>query len=121
MFRNMPNVSRIHSAQQANRQPGRPQYIAEWAEHRGLSQRDVVERTNIPKSTVSRLFNKKQSPQDDTQQILADLFHCEKESLFRHPDDDWMTRFLRGRPEDEVARIKAMLEVAFPRKTGTGT
>jgi hypothetical protein len=29
-----------------------------------------------------------------------------------------MARFFRGRDRDEIARIKATLETAFPRKTG---
>lgn len=71
-------------------------------------------------SLVSRWFSGS-TPGLDWQQRLAALFHTEPESLFRHPDDDWIARFLKDRAEDEIERIKATLENAFPRKTGTGS
>jgi hypothetical protein len=45
------------------------------------------------------------------------VLQCDStESLFRHPNDDWLARFLKGRDRQEVERIKATLETAFPRK-----
>lgn len=51
--------------------------------------------------------------------MLALFFECEREALFRHPDDDWIARFLKGRDKDEIQRIKDTLERAFPRRNGT--
>lgn len=85
-----------------------------------MTQADLVRATGIDKGTVSRWFNEdnQSSPQFATQQILAELFHTEPDALFRHPDDDWLAQFFIGRKREEIERIKATLETAFP-KTGT--
>jgi transcriptional regulator with XRE-family HTH domain len=105
----MADVIKIH----ANKQPRRPHYIAEWAAKYGLRQKDLVKELGADKSTVSRWY-RGASPSEDWQAKLSALFHCEPESLFRHPDDDWMSRFLKGRSQEEIERMKAMLEAAFP-------
>jgi len=97
-------------------QPNRPHFIQAWAEHRGfMQQADLAAELGVDKSLVSRWYNGT-SPGKESQKKLAALFHCDRESLFRHPDDDWMTRFLQGRSRDEIARIKQTLEAAFPLK-----
>ena len=100
----------------ASRQPRRPHFIADWAEKRGYSQADLAREIAVDKSNVSRWF-KGTTPDEDSQNKLAALFSCERDSLFRHPDEDWMTRFLRGRRADEIERIQNMLEAAFPKRT----
>ena len=100
---------------QPDKQPRRPHYIPQWAELRGLSQTDIAEAINVDKSTVSRWFGGA-SPFTKHQEALAELFGCDPESLFRHPDDDWISRFLRSRTHEERERIKAILEAAFPAK-----
>jgi hypothetical protein len=110
----MHNVVRIHKG----KQPNRPHYVEAWAEKRGYPrQSDLAEAIGADKSLVSRWF-KGATPNHEYQIKLAELFHCDRESLFRHPDDDWLSRFLRGRPREEVDKIKQLLELAFPR-TGT--
>lgn len=110
----MPNVVRIRP----QKQPRRPHYIPEWAEHRGFkTQVELAEELGIDKSTVSRWYNGS-SPGIKHQEALAELFNCDPESLFRHPDDDWLARFFKERSREEVQRAKVMLEMAFP-KTGT--
>ena len=110
----MVNVIRIH----ADKQPNRPHYIPEWAEHRGfVTQAELAEELNVDKSVVSRWYSGG-SPGKRHQVALAELFQCERESLFRHPDDDWLTRFFRDKTREEVQRAKTLLEAAFPR-TGT--
>lgn len=69
------------------------------------------------KSVVSRWYGGT-TPGEEWQKRLAALFDCEPESLFRHPDDDWLARFLKGRDREEIERIKKTLESAFPRKAG---
>lgn len=108
----MPNVTEIHRS----KQPRRPHHIPDWAEARGLSQADIVRETGADKSVVSRWFNGT-TPGADWQEKLAALFHTDPESLFRHPDDDWLKRFLDRRSREEIERIKATLETAFPRKS----
>lgn len=111
----MSKVVRIHQRST----PNRPHFIPEWAERRGLKQSDIARELGADKSIVSRWFHGT-SPSDFWIERLAAFFGCEKESLFRHPDDDWMAAFLRGRPAEEIERIKATLEAAFPR-TATGS
>jgi transcriptional regulator with XRE-family HTH domain len=110
----MHNVIRIHKG----KQPNRPHHIEAWAEKRGFArQADLAEELHADKSLVSRWYGGA-TPSREYQEKLAAVFHCERESLFRHPDDDWLSRFLQGRPRDEVEKIKQLLELAFPR-TGT--
>lgn len=110
----MSEIPRIHKS----KQPRRPHYIAEWAELRGLSQADLARELGADKSVVSRWFSGT-SPSVEYQERLAALFHTDPESLFRHPDDDWISRFFRDRDREEIEKMKQMLEIAFPRRTGT--
>lgn len=106
------NVERIHKT----KQPRRPHHIPDWAESRGLEQHDLARELGADKSLVSRWYSGT-TPGEDWQQRLAAFFHIEPEALFRHPDDDWLTRFLRNRSREEIEQIKATLEIAFPRKS----
>lgn len=80
-----------------------------------MSQADIAREIEADKSLVSRWYSGS-TPSEENQRKLAGLFQCETESLFRHPNDDWLTRFFRGRTADEIERAKAMLEAAFPRR-----
>lgn len=111
----MPKVVEIH----ASKQPRRPHYIESWAELRGLKQIDLAKLLDCDRGLVSRWFNGA-SPSVDYQQRLADLFGCEPDGIFRHPDEDWMKRFFEGRQKDEIERIKATLEAAFPKAAAGG-
>lgn len=100
-----------------SKQPNRPHYIPEWAERRKLKQADIARQLDADKSVVSRWFDGA-TPSPDYQVRLAALLVGDaesSESLFRHPDDDWIVKFFRDRSADEVERIKATLEAAFPR------
>lgn len=110
----MSEITAIHRS----KQPRRPHFIPEWAEARNLSQADLARELEADKSVVSRWFNGT-TPGVEWQQKLAALFHCEPDSLFRHPDDDWMAQFFRDRSREELERMKKLLEAAFPRSTGT--
>ena len=106
------NVTKIH----ASKQPRRPHHIDDWADKRGMKQADLARELGADKSLVSRWFSGS-TPSPYWQAKLAALFHTDPEGLFRHPDDDWLARFLKDRDPDEIERIKATLESAFPRKT----
>jgi len=111
----MSNVTEIHKG----KQPRRPHFIPEWAQARGFhTQADLANELGADKSVVSRWYAGA-SPGREWQERLAALFHCDRESLFRHPDDDWISRFLRGRSREDIERIKRTLESAFPRREGT--
>ncbi len=104
-------MSRIHRG----KQPRRPHFIPEWAERRQLTQTELAGLLGADKSVVSRWYGGA-TPSEEWQVKLADLFGCERDGLFRHPDDDWMSRFLRGRSADEMERVKIVLEATFPKK-----
>jgi transcriptional regulator with XRE-family HTH domain len=106
----MAQPTRIHQA----KTPKRIHYIVEWAERRGLKQSEVTASLGVDKSTVSRWFSG-QVPTDKYIHALAGLFELEQPSdLFRHPDDDWLSRFFRDRTEAERDRAIQILRAAFP-------
>ena len=111
----MAKVERIHKG----KQPKRPHHLADWMAYKGVTAADITRETGIDKSSISRWLDGT-TPGEENQERLAAFFHCERESLFRHPDDDWLARFFKGRAKEEVERAKALLEAAFPLKTGTG-
>lgn len=59
-------------------------FIPEWMETRGLSRKDIMDRTGADKSLVSRWF-KGSLPSDQYLARLATLFGIEREDLFRRP------------------------------------
>ena len=106
----MTEIAQIYKS----KQPRRPHYVSEWAEARGYgTQAELIEALGADKSIVSRWYSGS-SPSVEWQERLASLFECEPESLFRHPDDDWIARFLRDRSREEIERIKRTMESAFP-------
>jgi transcriptional regulator with XRE-family HTH domain len=107
----MRKIQSIHR----NRQPRRPHFIDAWAAARGLSQADLARELEADKSVISRWFSGT-TPGVEWQERLAALFHCEPESLFRHPDDDWLAKFFEGRSRAEIEKMKQVLEITFPRK-----
>ena len=93
-------------------------YIPEWAEKRQLRQTDIVEALGgsgigVDKSTVSRWFS---GALPEKRHILAlqGLFSLdEPAALFRDPDDDWLSRLLRGKSADERFRIRQAIEAVL--------
>jgi transcriptional regulator with XRE-family HTH domain len=106
----MGKIVKIHKS----KQPRRPHYIAEWAELRGMRQADLARELGADKSVVSRWLSGA-TPGIEWQARLAALFHCEPESLFRHPDDDWLAKFFEDRSREEIEKMKKLLELAFPK------
>jgi transcriptional regulator with XRE-family HTH domain len=102
-----------------SKQPRRPHFIQEWAEARGLQQSDLARELGADKSVVSRWFSGT-TPGIEWQERLAAMFHCEPDSLFRHPDDDWLTKFFEDRSREEIQRMKQVLEITFPKRQGNG-
>jgi transcriptional regulator with XRE-family HTH domain len=111
----MSELTRIH----AGKQPRRPHHIRDWAELRGLKAVDIAREIDADKSVISRWFAGA-TPSEDYQQRLAALFETTREGLFRHPDDDWLTKFFKDRSREEVERIKRTMETAFPKRDSAG-
>jgi len=110
----MPRMSDLDGIHQ-KKQGRRPHFLREWMDSKELRAVDLSEELNIDKSIISRWLAGA-TPSADKQRILADFFGCEPEGLFRHPDEDWMARELRGRPREEIERIKQTIRTAFPRQ-----
>lgn len=112
----MTNVTQIHRG----KQPRRPHFVQEWAELRGFIKAvELAKALDADKSLVSRWYSGS-TPNEEHQERLAELFQCDREAIFRHPDDDWLAKFFRDKTDDEIERVKKVLEAAFPKKTGTG-
>ena len=116
----MPAAIQLRMA--ATKRKSKPQvahrlhFIPEWAEKRNLKQAEIVEETGADKGTVSRWFSGNM-PQDKYLDALVSCLAVEDvEALFRHPDDDWIARFLGDRSDEEKERIRAILLAAFPKK-----
>lgn len=101
-----------------SKQPRRPHHIQAWAESRNLRPVDLATELGADKGLVSRWYSGS-SPGVEWQEKLAAFFETEIESLFRHPDDDWMAKFFADRGRDEVERMKQVLEAGFPRRKKT--
>ena len=109
----MAQVTRIH----AGKTPVRRHYLVEWAERRGVSQADLVRATGADKAAVSRWFNHGVIPSEKHIDNVALALQVEDvASLFRHPDDDWLSRLFKDRDEEERERLRQMIELAFPAK-----
>ena len=101
----MAPTDRIHQS----KTPHRKHFIPEWADARGLKQKDIVAALGADKSTVARWFNG-QMPQDKWLEPLCGLLGTDTGGLFRHPDDDWLSRLFAGRSKEEMDKIKQSLE-----------
>jgi transcriptional regulator with XRE-family HTH domain len=113
--RRLTRADQIHRG----KTPIRRHFLPERAEQRGLSQADLSRELEVEKSTVSRWFAGTIPDNHNLDKLVSILQLEDTSDLFRHPDDDWMARFLQGRDRDEKERIKATLEAAFPKRTGT--
>lgn len=85
--------------------------------------------TSLPPVDKSQVYRwlKGQMPQPHMQIRVAgalQIFDLETgdpdpEGILRHPDQDWFARMTKDRSDDEIKRLKQMVELAFPPKTGT--
>lgn len=92
-------------------------FVAEWREHRGLTQKQLGERFNPPVTdvAVSRWETGKRKP---PLEALADALQLESPAdLYRHPDQPSADALLRGQPESVQRQAIAIIEAL--RKTGS--
>lgn len=118
----MSNISKIHQ----DKQPVRRHFIAEWLQARGMSAMDLLGALNDPdrpmelsevdKSQVYRWL-KGQLPHSSMQLRIKDALGLDDPAdLLREPDNDWFSQFFKDRSDDEIERMKVLLETAFPKK-----
>jgi hypothetical protein len=88
-------------------------------ERHGVTRQEIIEAIGVDKSLLSRWLDEKSpsTPGLDWAEKLGEFFGKGHDpvDIFTDPDVDWMSRLLRGRSDDEVQRIKAMIEAAFPK------
>lgn len=96
------------------KQPRRPHYIKQWAEKKGLKAIELAEALGTSRGQISHWYGGA-SPGVEWQQRLAEFFGIDRAGLFMHPDEYWLKQFFDGRTRQEVERIKATLEAAFPK------
>lgn len=100
--------------------PHRVHFIAEWAEKRGLKQADIAMQIGADKGLVSRWFSGT-IPKAGYLVRLVELFHAEEvSSLFRHPNDDWISKMFRDKSDQQRDQAIAILSLLFA-DTPTGT
>ena len=109
----MARPVRIHKG----KQPIRFHYIPEWARHRHVRQADIAKALLVDKSTVSRWLDGSLPVEAHLLALTGFLAAEEPAALFRHPDDDWIARFFRGRSEASRKRMRAALELMFAEET----
>lgn len=107
----------------AGRQPRRPHYLAELMERRGVSRADLIEGIGVDKGLVSKWLDEEKptTPGPDYVKKLGQFFAVSPDpddfvDIFADPDVVRLHKFLRGRAPDEIDRIMATLETAFPSK-----
>ena len=73
-------------------------FLAEWREHRGLSQEALGGRLGVSDVTISRWETGKRRPDMDAQAAIAEALGIEIMDLFRHPDQPSADALLRDQP-----------------------
>jgi transcriptional regulator with XRE-family HTH domain len=103
----------------AGKTPIRIHFIVEWAERRNLKQTDIVREIGADKGLVSRWFDGT-VPKAEYLEKLAGLFGTTVHGIFRHPDDDWLTKFFHDKTEEQKEKAIQMLRLMFQsNRTGT--
>lgn len=89
-------------------------YIAEWREHRGLSQQTLGDRLGTSDVTISRWETGRRLPDLNAQAALAEALGVEVYDLFRHPDKPSADALLRDQPQE--VRDQALKLIAAIRR-----
>lgn len=83
-------------------------YLAEWREHRGLSQEDLGRRlgpNGVSDVTVSRWETGKRQPDLNAQAAIAEALDIDVMDLRRHPDQPSADALLRGQPREIIDMV----------------
>lgn len=95
-------------------------YLAEWREHRGLTQKQLGERLDPPKTdmAVSRWERGERRLNTGTIDQVCYALDIEPMDLYRDPKRPSADELLRGLPE--AAQRQAIAVIEAIKKTGTG-
>jgi len=75
-------------------------YLAEWREHRKLTQETLAGRLGVTHVTVSRWETGKRQPDLNAQAAIAEALDIEIMDLRRHPDQPSADALLRDQPQE---------------------
>lgn len=105
----------------AKRQPNRPHYLARLMARQNVTRGKLVEDLNVDKRQLSRWLDEKRpaTPSPAWAERLGIYFAADPEDfvdIFTDPDVARFQRMTRGRSPDEIDRMLATLEAAFPAK-----
>lgn len=105
------------------RQVRRPHYLAKLLEQHQVSRVKLADELGVDKSQISRWLDedKPSTPSPDWALKLGQYFAASDDpddfvDIFTDPDVARFQRMVRGRSPDEVDRMLATLEAAFPAK-----
>jgi transcriptional regulator with XRE-family HTH domain len=100
----MPGATRIG--------PRRPRkvYLAEWREHRGLTQKQLGGRLGVTDMTVSRWEKGRALVNTNVLAAIAEALSLEPQDLYRHPDQPSADALLRGQPQDVKEQAFRLIE-----------
>jgi hypothetical protein len=130
MTGNEKPVSKIHQ----QKTPNRPHFINEWLEMREMDAMDLLRilnegDTSLPAVDKSQVYRwlKGQLPQAAMQKRIAGALEiCDVETnepdpsgLLRHPDLDWIARRIQQSDPEDVKKLKTIVELTLPMRTGT--
>lgn len=126
----MKQVSKIHQG----KQPNRRHFINEWLAIREMDAMDLLRvlneaDTSLPAVDKSQVYRwlKGQLPHAPMQARIAGALEIvdietgepDPKGLFRHPDIDWFSQKVKDRSDDEMKRLRQIVDAAFPSRTGT--
>lgn len=107
----------------AGRQPKRPHYLAKLMERHEKDRSDLIEDLGIDKSTLSRWLDpdRPSTPSEKWAKKLGRYFASGPEDedfvdIFTNPSAHRFQKITKGRSEEEIDRMLATLEAAFPAK-----
>jgi hypothetical protein len=104
----------------AKRQSRRPHYLARLMDKYGASRADLIETLEVDKGLLSRWLDEEKptTPSPAWADKLGKFFGKGHDpvDIFADPDVDWIARRLRGRPPEEIDRIIAIIDAAYPPK-----
>lgn len=110
------------------RQPKRPHYLAEIMEWKDVERATIIEELGVDKSLVSRWLdeNNPSTPGKVWARKLGIFFASGPEEddfvdIFTDPAVARFRRLTTGRSQEEIERMLASMEAAFPPQKRTGT